>query len=120
MSRLGRAVFLLLLLVPFSACGVHRRVLGIFGDHATVLVRHTRTEPQEIRASGRRLGIAAPNTVACFTKAPTGNVRLEAYPQGGGSLTRAVDVVLTSERSILWDMDHLEILDGRAYESLCD
>lgn len=119
MSRTARFT-LLTLVVLLSACGVHRRVLGIFGDDATLLVRHTRAESQEIRASGKRLGIAPRSVVTCFTNAPTGNVRLEAYSEGGGALTRAVDVVLTDERSVLWDMDHHELLDGRTYERLCD
>lgn len=118
--RNARILSLVLASLVAGGCGVHRRVLGIFGDDATVLVRHTRAAPQEIRASGTLLGTAPSNAITCFIDAPTGNVRLEAFPVGGGSLTRAVTVVLTDERSILWDLDHLEVLDGRAHETLCD
>ena len=123
MSGLARRALLLLLLFSISpvACGVQRRVLGVFGaDEGTLLVRHNQPRAQEIRVGQILLGVALPGAIACFQEVPAGAHRVEARAVGSGTLTRATDVVLTAERPLLWDMDHLQILDGRAYRGLCD
>jgi hypothetical protein len=112
---------LLLLLFLLSACGVKRRVMGVFGvDEGVLLVRHTQTGAQVIRAGEIELGVVLPGAIACFPEVPAGTLRIEAHSVGTGSLTRATDIVLTAERPLLWDIDHLQVLDGRAYKGLCD
>ena len=100
-----------------SACAA-KRFLG-FGDDATLLVRHHESEPQEILLDGRFLGIADSGQVACFREVRTGTVRLEARAPGG-VLTRAASVVLPPEQARLWDVDHDQILEGRAFVRLCE
>jgi hypothetical protein len=95
--------------------------MGILGDEeGTLLVRHNEPGAQEIRADTLSLGVALPGAIACFRKVPAGPLRLEARKTEGGSLTRAVSIVLTPERPLLWDIDHSEVLDGRAYRGLCE
>ena len=115
------ALLLLLLFLLASACGVKRRVMGVFGaDEGVLLVRHTQPGAQVIRAGQMELGVVLPGAIACFPEVPAGNLRLEARSVETGTLTRATDIVLTAERPLLWDIDHLQILDGRAYRGLCD
>jgi len=117
----GARLALLLLLFLLSACAVQRRVMGVFGaDEGTLLVRHNQPGAQVIRAGGIDLGVALPGAIACFPEVPAGALRLEARVVETGALTRATDIVLTAERPLLWDVDHLQILDGRAYKGLCD
>ena len=97
------------------------RAIGILGnEHGILLVRHNQAAAQEIRIGETALGVAVPGAIACFPKVPAGPLRVEAYAVGTGTLTRATDVVVTPERPLLWDMDHLQILDGRAYRGLCE
>ena len=121
MSGLARGALLLLLLLTPIACGVQRRVMGVFGaDEGILLVRHNQPRAQEIRVGQILLGAALPGAIACFQEVPAGALRVEARAVGSGTLTRATDIVLTAERPLLWDMDHLQVLDGRAYRGLCD
>lgn len=90
-----------------------------------LLVRHNQAGAQEIRIgdSGEGesvLGVVLPGAIACFRDVPAGPLRVEARAVGAATLTRATDLVLTAERPLLWDMDHLQVLDGRAYRGLCD
>lgn len=110
----------ILLLAVLAACGVPRAI-GILGnEHGILLVRHNQSAAQEIRIGETVLGVALPGAIACFPEVPAGPLRVEAHAVGAGTLTRATDVVVTPERPLLWDMDHLQILDGRAYRGLCD
>lgn len=118
MSGLARRALLLLLLLTPIACGVKRRVFG--ADEGILLVRHNQPRAQEIRVGQILLGAALPGAIACFQEVPAGALRVEARAVGSGTLTRATDIVLTAERPLLWDMDHLQVLDGRAYRGLCD
>jgi hypothetical protein len=121
LARSARAGLLLLLFFLLSACGVQRRVMGVFGaDEGILLVRHNQPVAQVIRAGGIELGVALPGAIACFPEVPAGTLRLEARAVEAGTLTRATDIVLTAERPLLWDVDHLQVLDGRAYKGLCD
>ena len=109
------------LAIIISGCGVHRRVMGILGeDEGTLLVRHSQPAAQEIRADTLSLGVALPGAIACFREVPAGPLRLEARTVERGSLTRAVSIVLTPERPLLWDIDHSQVVDGRAYQGLCE
>ena len=108
---------LVLLSLAISACGA-KRFLG-FGDDATLLVRHHESEPQEILLDGQFLGIADSGRVACFREVRTGTVRLEAHAPGG-VLTRAASVVLPPDQARLWDVDHDQVLEGRAFVRLCE
>lgn len=103
--------------IAISACGA-KRLLG-FGDDATLLVRHHESQPQEILLDGAFLGIADSGQVACFQEVRTGTVRLEARAPGG-VLTRAASVVLPPDQARLWDVDHDQVLEGRAFVRLCE
>jgi hypothetical protein len=112
---------LLSLAIIAAGCGVHRRVMGILGEEeGTLLVRHHEAVAQEIRADTLSLGVALPGAIACFRNVPAGPLRLEARASGSVSLTRAVSIVLTPERPLLWDIDHSQVVDGRAYQGLCE
>jgi hypothetical protein len=95
--------------------------MGVLGaDDGILLVRHTQSVAQEIRIGEAVLGVALPGAIACFQDVPAGPLRVEAHAVGTGTLTRAADMVLTAERPLLWDLDHLQVVDGRAYKGLCD
>ena len=106
-----------------GACAVPRAI-GILGsDRGFLLVRHNQPAAQEIRIGEEGetvLGVVLPGAIACFRDVPAGPLRVEAHAMGSGALTRATDLVLTAERPLLWDMDHLQVLDGRAYRGLCE
>ena len=119
--RFPHAILLLGLLAGLADCGVKRRVMGILGeDDGTLLVRHNETEAQTILADSLPLGVALPGAIACFRDVPAGPLRLEARDVGTASLTRATSVMLAPERPLLWDLDHSQIVDGRAYQGLCE
>lgn len=107
----------ILLSLAVSACGA-KRFLG-FGDDATLLVRHHESQPQEILLDGQFLGISDSGRVMCFREVRTGTVRLEARAPGG-VLTRAASVVLPPDQARLWDIDHDQVLEGRAFVGLCE
>lgn len=106
-----------------SACAVPRAI-GILGsERGILLVRHNQAAAQEIRIGEEGetvLGVVLPAAIACFRDVPAGPLRVEAHSMGSGALTRATELVLTAERPLLWDMDHLQVLDGRAYRGLCE
>lgn len=108
-----------LALLGTTACG-SQRVLGFGGGEATLLVRHTESSSQEISVDDELLGLADPDTVTCFEGIPTGTIRLQSRSAESGVLTRASTVVLPPDRSVLWDIDHDEVLDARTYMSLCE
>jgi hypothetical protein len=120
-ARRRRLTFLLVLAVSLSGCGVKRRVLGVLGaDQGILLVRHNQPVAQEIRIGETVLGVALPGAIACFQDLASGPGRAEAHAVGSGTLTRATDLVITAERTLLWDLDHQQVVDGRAYRGLCD
>lgn len=84
-----------------------------------LLVRHTEPGPVEIRAAEAVLGFAEPNTVTCFREVPTGSIRFEARSIAEEDLVRAHTIVLPPEQPLLWDIDHNEVLNGRAHAVLC-
>ena len=94
-----------------------KRFLG-FGGDGTLLVRHHESAPQEIWLDGDLLGVADSGAVRCFREIHTGTIRVEARATDG-TLTRATSVVLPPEQPRLWDVDHDQILDGRAFLRLC-
>ncbi|HUP00939.1 MAG TPA: hypothetical protein VM737_05390 [Gemmatimonadota bacterium] len=107
-----------------QACGA-RRILG-FGDarDGILLVRHSEPVAQQVWIGGDHVGIAQPGGITCFENVPTGSVRLEARPVGATgtgveTLTRATRVTLPPEQPLLWDIDHDQILSGRAHARLC-
>jgi hypothetical protein len=95
-----------------------RRFLG-FGGDGTLLVRHHEHDPQEIWVDGDLLGVADSGAVRCFREIQTGTVRIEARDVDG-TLTRATSVVLPPEQARLWDVDHDQVLEGRAFLGVCD
>ncbi|HEU4464049.1 MAG TPA: hypothetical protein VFS53_03300 [Gemmatimonadota bacterium] len=111
------AAVIVLVAVLIPGCAA-KRFLG-FGGDATLLVRHHESEPQEIRLDGAVLGVADSGMVACFRDVRTGTLRLEARAPGN-VLTRATSVVLPPDQARLWDIDHDQILEGRAFLRLCD
>lgn len=117
-SRAPRAaaiVALVAVLVPGCAA---KRFLG-FGGDATLLVRHHESEPLEIRLDGAALGVADSGRVACFVDVRTGTFRLEARAPGN-VLTRATSITLPPDQARLWDIDHDQVLEGRAFARLCE
>lgn len=100
-----------------SGCAA-KRFLG-FGGDGTLLVRHHEHDPQEIWLEGDLLGIADSGVVRCFREIQTGTVRIEARA-ADGTLTRATSAVLPPEQARLWDVDHDQVLEGRAFLGLCD
>jgi hypothetical protein len=99
-----------------SGCAA-KRFLG-FGGDGTLLVRHHEPDPQEIWLDGDLLGIAASGAVTCFHEIHTGTIRVEARADGG-TLTRATSIVLPPDQPQLWDVDHDQVVDGRAFVRLC-
>ena len=126
------AVFVLAAVTGIVAegCGAHR-ILG-FGSarDGILLVRHTETAPQRISIGDRTLGVAPSGETTCFTDVPTGSLRVEAHPVAGVSgtavgagsaeLTRATTLVLPPDQPLLWDVDHDQVVSGRAHRALCD
>jgi hypothetical protein len=104
-----------------SGCAA-KRFLG-FGGDGTLLVRHHESAPQEIWLDGEVLGVVDSAAVACFRGTHTGTLRVEARAAGAGSapgsLTRATSVVLPPDQPRFWDVDHDQVLDGRAFLRLC-
>jgi hypothetical protein len=117
-SRARRAAAVIVLLAALVSGCAAKRFLG-FGGDATLLVRHHESEPQEIRIDGDVLGVADSGIVACFRDVRTGTLRLEARAPGN-VLTRATSIVLPPDQARLWDIDHDQILEGRAFAGLCD
>jgi hypothetical protein len=115
-GALGATALAILLSVLSSGCAA-KRFLG-FGGDGTLLVRHHEPTPQEIWLDGDLLGVADSGAVRCFRETHTGTVRVEAHAPDG-TLTRATSVVLPPEQPRLWDVDHDQILDGRAFLRLC-
>jgi hypothetical protein len=116
-----KAAALATLLAVAAGCGA-KRFLG-FGGDGTLLVRHHESAPQEIWLEGELLGVVDSAAVACFRETRTGTVRVEARAATAasvpGSLTRAASVVLPPDQPRLWDVDHDQVLDGRAFVRLC-
>lgn len=121
MFRFG-AVVLAIAASGIAAGCAAKRFLG-FGGDGTLLVRHHESAPQEIWLDGELLGVVDSAAVACFRETRTGTVRVEARSASAasvrGSLTRAASVVLPPEQPRLWDVDHDQVLDGRAFLRLC-
>ena len=117
-GRARRAAAVAVLVAALATGCAAKRFLG-FGGDATLLVRHHETEPQEIRIDGAALGIADSGMVACFLDVPTGTFRLEARAPGN-VLTRATTITLPPDQARLWDIDHDQVLEGRAFTRLCD
>ncbi len=115
-GALGAAVLATVLAGFASGCAA-KRFLG-FGGDGTLLVRHHEPAPQEIWLDGDLLGVADSGAVRCFRETHTGTIRVEART-ADGSLTRATSVVLPPDQPRLWDVDHDQILDGRAFLRLC-
>lgn len=95
-----------------------KRFLG-FGGDGTLLVRHHESVSQEIWLDGDLLGVADSGRVACFRDTPTGTLRVEARATSDGTLTRAASIVLPPEQARLWDIDHDQVLEGRAFLGSC-
>lgn len=115
-AALCAAAALTLAVIP-SGCGV-RRFLG-FGGDGTLLVRHHERDPQQIWLGGDFLGAADSGGVVCFRGTGTGTMRLEARSASDESLTRATSIVLPPEQARLWDIDHDQVFDGRAFLGSC-
>ena len=120
-SATWKAPALAILLAVAAGCGA-KRFLG-FGGDGTLLVRHHESAPQEIWLEGELLGVVDSAAVACFRATRTGTVRVEARAASAASapasLTRAASVVLPPDQPRLWDVDHDQVLDGRAFVRLC-
>lgn len=109
-----------------TGCGHRIPGFGLSRD-GVLLVRHTEPVPQEIRVDDVVVGIAQPGGITCFGGVPTGGVRLEARPltrpsspvAAVDSLTRATRITLPPEQPLLWDIDHDQVLSGRAHAGLC-
>ena len=115
-ARVRRALALVIILALSAGCAA-KRFLG-FGGDGTLLVRHHESAPQEIWLDGDVLGVADSGVVKCFREIRTGTIRVEAR-NGDGSLTRATSIVLPPEQPQIWDIDHDQVLDGRAFARLC-
>ena len=101
-----------------SGCGA-KRFLG-FGGDGTLLVRHHEPLSQEIWLGGELLGVADSGAVTCFRGTRTGTFRLEARDPSDDTLIRATSLVLPPEQPRLWDIDHDQILEGRAFLGSCE
>ncbi len=125
------ALALAMAAVGFAAGCAAKRFLG-FGGDGTLLVRHHESAPQEIWLDDELLGVIDSAAVACFRETPTGTLRVEARAADGsvdgqdadeassrGTLTRAASIVLPPDQPRLWDVDHDQVLDGRAFLRLC-
>ncbi|MEJ2151663.1 MAG: hypothetical protein P8Y29_01615 [Gemmatimonadota bacterium] len=118
-SAAARIATFLLLTVAVGGCG--RQILG-FGNSkdGILLVRHNESEPLEIVANETVLGIAQPGGFTCFQHTPTGTLRVEARITNGDRLVRAASIMLPPDEPLLWDVDHDQVLSGRAHRGLCD
>lgn len=115
--RAALAITLLTLLS--TSCG-GRRILGFGNDEtSTLLVRHNEPAPIEIFVGEMSVGIAQPGGFTCFRSGPTGTLRLEARSTPEGELVRATRLTLPPDQPLLWDVDHNQILSGRAHQRLC-
>lgn len=103
-----------------TACGGHRILRGIFGEHGTFLVRHTHSGPLEIWAGDERLGVADSAEVMCWEDVPTGSFRARAVVVGDTVTVRATNVVLTPDDPLLWDVDHDQVVPGRVHARYCE
>jgi hypothetical protein len=115
-GALAAAVLAIALAGLASGCAA-KRFLG-FGSDGTLLVRHHERDPQEIWLDGDLLGVADSGAPTCFHEIHTGTIRVEARAEGG-TLTRATSIVLTPDEPLLWDVDHDQVVDGRAFVRLC-
>jgi hypothetical protein len=109
-------LFLLFAVSAAAGCAA-KRFLG-FGGDGTLLVRHHESDPQEIWLDGDLLGVADSGEVKCFREIRTGTIRVEART-GDGTLTRATSIVLPPDQPQIWDVDHDQVLDGRAFARYC-
>lgn len=96
-----------------------KRFLG-FGGDGTLFVRHHESSPQKIWLEGDLLGVADSGAVVCFTGIRTGTLRVEARAASDDTLTRATSLVLPPEQARLWDIDHDQVLEGRAFRGSCE
>lgn len=117
-SGARRAALVAALLAVVAPGCAAKRFLG-FGGDGTLLVRHHEPAVQEIWLDGDLLGVADSGAVECFREIRTGTLRVEARAPDG-ELTRASSIVLPPEQARLWDVDHDQVLDGRAFVRLCD
>ena len=126
LSTMGSVALAITAVGTVTGCAA-KRILG-FGGDGTLLVRHHESAPQEIWLDGELLGVVDSAAVACFRETHTGTLRVEARAAGdragggspaSGSLTRAASIVLPPEQPRFWDVDHDQVLDGRAYLRLC-
>lgn len=115
-GALCAAVLAIVLTGLASGCAA-KRFLG-FGGDGTLLVRHHEPDSQEVWLDGKLLGVADSGAVTCFRQINTGTIRVEAHA-ADGTLTRATSVVLPPDQPQLWDIDHDQIVDGRAFAGLC-
>lgn len=113
--RVTLGVTVMATLLPGCAA---KRFLG-FGGDGTLLVRHHEAEPLRILVDGELLGVAGPDAVVCFPDIRTGTLRVEARAVSGGALTRAASIVLPPDQARLWDVDHDQVLEGRAFLGSC-
>lgn len=116
----GRLALALLALGALTACGAGRYIPFWGSEDATLLVRHGRAVPLQIWSDGEPLGEAAAGEIACFRDLAAGSRRLRATLVGDTVTLRASRVVLPPEEPMLWDVDHDQLLDGRAHVSLCE
>ena len=100
-----------------AGCGA-KRFLG-FGGEGTLLVRHHEPGPQRIWLEGDLLGVADSGALVCFSDIRTGTLRVEARSASDDTLTRATSLVLPPEQARLWDIDHDQVLEGRAFRGSC-
>lgn len=110
----------LLALAVLAGCGAGRYIPFWGSADATLLVRHGRTVPLQIWSDGEPLGVAAAGRIACFRELAAGSRRLRATLVGDTVTVRASRVVLPPDEPMLWDIDHDQLLDGRAHAAACD
>lgn len=103
-----------------TACGGHRILRGIFGEHGTFLVRHHHSGPLEIWAGEEALGVADSAEVMCWDDVPTGSFRARATVVGDTVTVRATNVVLTPDDPLLWDVTENQTLPGRIHSRYCE
>ena len=121
MRRRTRALALgLLALAVLDVAGCGRRILG-FGPSrdGLLLVRHTEDRPLDIWLGNRRLGTAPSGAVTCFEDLRTGSNRLRATSVADTTTVRATAIVVAPDQPLLWDVDHDQLLSGRAHARAC-